>query len=51
MLVQFGSVGSNSISGMLSREGEAVPLGPNLKARGPLEVWLSALDEVMAHAL
>lgn len=35
----------------VSREGESVPLGPNLKARGALEEWLTAMEENMRKVL
>lgn len=35
----------------VSREGESVPLGPNLKARGALEDWLTAMEENMRKVL
>lgn len=35
----------------VSREGEIVALGPNLKARGALEDWLTALEENMRKVL
>lgn len=35
----------------MSREGESVTLGPNLKARGTLEDWLMAMEENMRKVL
>lgn len=35
----------------VSREGESVPLGPNLKARGALEDWLTTMEENMRKVL
>ncbi len=35
----------------VSREGESVALGPNLKARGALEDWLTAMEESMHKVL
>lgn len=35
----------------MSREGESVALGPNLKARGALEEWLTATEESMRKVL
>lgn len=35
----------------VSREGESVSLGPNLKARGALEDWLTAMEENMRKVL
>jgi dynein heavy chain len=44
--LRFGEgVFSTSILAMVSREGEEVPLGPNLKARGAIEEWLTAVDD------
>ncbi|CAM9656208.1 unnamed protein product [Ascophyllum nodosum] len=45
-----GSV-SSTINAMVSREGERVALGPNLKARGALEDWLSSMEENMRKVL
>jgi len=39
------------IKAMLSPEGERVPLGQNLKARGSAEVWLPALETDMVKTL
>ena len=39
------------IKAMLSPEGERVPLGMNLKARGSAEVWLPALEGDMVKSL
>jgi len=39
------------IRAMLSPEGERVPLGMNLKARGSAEVWLPALETDMVKSL
>lgn len=39
------------IKAMFSGEGERVPLGLNLKARGSVEVWLSALESDMVKSL
>jgi dynein heavy chain, axonemal len=46
--LQFGvGAGCSSILAMLSKDGlETVALGPNLKARGALEDWLSSLEDV-----
>jgi dynein heavy chain, axonemal len=46
--LQFGSgAGSSSIHDMVSQDAiETVALGPNLKARGALEDWLSVLEDV-----
>eukprot|EP00904_Undaria_pinnatifida_P005405 jgi/Undpi1/1995/HiC_scaffold_12.g05382.m1 len=50
--LDFGSgAGSNTINAMVSREGESVALGPNLKARGALEDWLLAMEENMRKVL
>ncbi|CAM9257500.1 unnamed protein product [Scytosiphon promiscuus] len=50
--LEFGSgPGSNTIVAMISREGESVALGPNLKARGALEEWLTATEENMRKVL
>ncbi|CAM9478372.1 unnamed protein product, partial [Hapterophycus canaliculatus] len=46
-----GGPGSNTIIAMISREGESVALGPNLKARGALEEWLTATEENMRKVL
>lgn len=35
----------------VSREGESVALGPNLKARGAVEDWLTAMEENMRKVL
>lgn len=35
----------------VSREGESVFLGPNLKARGALEDWLTVMEENMRKVL
>ncbi|CAN0509547.1 unnamed protein product, partial [Ectocarpus sp. 12 AP-2014] len=43
--------GSNTINAMVSREGESLTLGPNLKARGALEDWLTAMEENMRKVL
>ncbi|CAM9285972.1 unnamed protein product, partial [Ectocarpus sp. 6 AP-2014] len=43
--------GSNTINAMVSREGESLALGPNLKARGALEDWLTAMEENMRKVL
>lgn len=40
-----------SFSSQVSREGERVALGPNLKARGALEDWLTAMEESMRKVL
>lgn len=37
--------GSIDIHAMISSEGEKVPLGKNLKARGYVEDWLSQVEE------
>lgn len=39
------------LSFQVSREGESVALGPNLKARGALEDWLTAMEENMRKVL
>ena len=39
------------IRAMISPEGEKVPLGMNLKARGSAEVWLPALESDMVKSL
>lgn len=39
------------LSYQVSREGESVALGPNLKARGALEDWLIAMEESMRKVL
>lgn len=39
------------MSVQVSREGERVPLGPNLKARGAVEDWLTAMEENMRKVL
>eukprot|EP00903_Cladosiphon_okamuranus_P017642 g16249.t1 len=50
--LDFGDgLSSNTINAMVSREGEYVPLGPNLKARGALEDWLTAMEESMRKVL
>lgn len=50
--LEFGDdPGSISITAMLSAEGERVPLGGNLKARGGVEVWLAATELEMQRAL
>ncbi|DBB07959.1 TPA: hypothetical protein ACH3X3_009340, partial [Trebouxia sp. C0006] len=36
---------------MVSAEGEKVPLGKNLKARGNVEAWLSQVEQSMAVCL
>ena len=42
---------STSITAMLSAEGERVPLGGNLKARGGVEVWLASVELEMQRSL
>lgn len=50
--LEFGDdPGAVSITAMLSAEGERVPLGGNLKARGGVEVWLAATEQEMQRAL
>ncbi|KAH8057234.1 dynein light chain binding protein [Aureococcus anophagefferens] len=50
--LDFGSEpGSIDISGMFSGEGERVGLGKNLKARGNVEDWLSAVEARMKFSL
>lgn len=39
------------MSWQVSREGESVALGPNLKARGAVEDWLTAMEENMRKVL
>jgi dynein heavy chain len=43
--------GSTDILGMVSAEGERVPLGKNLKARGNVEEWLNAVERRMRDTL
>lgn len=38
---------SIDIYGMVSAEGEKVSLGKNLKARGAVEAWLTAVEQAM----
>ncbi|KAL0028415.1 hypothetical protein WJX77_005025 [Trebouxia sp. C0004] len=42
---------SPDILAMVSAEGEKVPLGKNLKARGNVEAWLSQVEQSMAVCL
>ncbi|CAM9197261.1 unnamed protein product [Discosporangium mesarthrocarpum] len=50
--LEFGEgASSTTINAMVSREGESVALGPNLKARGALEDWLRAMEENMHKVL
>ena len=42
---------SRDIRAMISPEGERVALSPNLKARGPAEAWLPALEADMLKSL
>ncbi|CAM9561684.1 unnamed protein product, partial [Chrysoparadoxa australica] len=47
--LEFGDI--NSITAMVSKEGERLMLGPNLKARGALEDWMSSLEDNMRRAV
>jgi dynein heavy chain len=50
--LEFGSEeGSVDLLGMYSGEGEYVPLGKNLKARGNVEEWLLAVEKRMKETL
>jgi len=50
--LDFGdSASSIDISAMFSNEGERVPLGKNLKARGNVESWLTSVEEYMVKSL
>ena len=50
--LEFGSEdGSADILAMYSGEDEKVDLGKNLKARGPVEEWLTAVERRMKDAL
>eukprot|EP01029_Cantina_marsupialis_P009144 TRINITY_DN2137_c0_g5_i1.p1 TRINITY_DN2137_c0_g5~~TRINITY_DN2137_c0_g5_i1.p1 ORF type:complete len:3984 (-),score=1416.37 TRINITY_DN2137_c0_g5_i1:203-12154(-) len=42
---------SVDIHGMISGEGERIPLGPHLKARGNVEAWLMAVQNNMISTL
>lgn len=42
-----GMVATNDIIAMISPEGEKLQLGKGLKARGPVEEWLSKVEEAM----
>lgn len=42
---------SADVIAMISAEGERVELGKNLKARGNVEVWLSAVEQAMITSL
>ena len=43
--------GSDLILSMESAEGEKVGLSPNLRARGPVEEWLSSVETDMVKTL
>ncbi|XP_019622649.1 PREDICTED: dynein heavy chain 6, axonemal-like [Branchiostoma belcheri] len=45
------TVSTNDILAMLSPEGERVPLGKGLKARGNVEEWLGKVEEAMVSSL
>ena len=50
--LEFGSEeGSVDLLAMFSGEGERVPLGKNLKARGNVEEWLTAVEQRMKSSL
>jgi dynein heavy chain, axonemal len=52
-MLEFGDEPSKStsITAMVSAEGERVPLGGNLKARGGVEVWLASVELEMQRSL
>lgn len=51
-MLEFGDEPrSTAITAMLSAEGERVPLGGNLKARGGVEVWLASVEFEMQRSL
>jgi dynein heavy chain, axonemal len=51
-ILEFGDEDrSTAITAMLSAEGERVPLGGNLKARGGVEGWLASVESEMQRSL
>ena len=50
--LEFGdNMAASIVQALCSREGERIALGPNLKARGALEDWLSVLEDHVRKAL